>query len=208
MIRATMECNPHEQGTSMSLQLLAASAMLFTQVSQSPFNVYTALVDRRDLAPRCRVDDEAFFRNLTYPFHGKGYPRERSVKFRDGRFDERDDLGRIDWTTTLDRQEQIQLGNQGAVLLSFEADHVSGSGTNSHVFVVRCRDQRAEIVFEASGEAIHADYSNEWGLEIDVPFWKTEDSHADPSMEIREQYRWDESRLTFALTNRTERQRH
>ena len=180
---------------------------LFGQVqAPSAFNAYASHLEPRVMRVGCRLQDQSYFRNLTYPFRAKAYPGQRSLQFKDGRYDDRLGLngGEIDWSTELERQEPILLDQDRAVLLMFFANHIGGTGSVSHVLVIRCKEGLLEIVFEAGGEGLRSSYSGTRDLQITHPLWAPDDSHASPSRLVDERYRWNTSRARFVLIRRSE----
>jgi hypothetical protein len=180
---------------------------LFGQVSRpSEFNAYTSHLEPRVMRAACRLQDQSYFRNLTYHFRAKAYPGQRSLQFKDGRYDDRFGLnsGDIEWSTELERQEPILLDQDRAVLLTFFANHIGGSGSVSHVLVIRCKKGLLEVVFEAGGEGVSSSYSGTRDLQVTYPLWSPDDSHARPSRLVDERYRWDASRARFVLIRRSE----
>jgi hypothetical protein len=184
--------------------------LVFTLVSQtlppSAFDPYAAHLEPSAMRAACRLQDTSHFRNLTYQFRARAYPGQRSLQFKDGRYDDRFGLsgGDIEWSTELEREESILLDQDRAVLLTFFADHVGGTGSVSHVLVIRCKDEHLEVVFEAGGEGVRSSYSGAGDLQITHPFWSRGDSHASPTSLVDERYHWDAGRGHFVLIRRSE----
>lgn len=153
----------------------------------------------------CPLRHPSDYRNLAYPFRAKAYPGRRVMQFKDGRHVERvEPTSAVEWSTELQRQESILLGQERAVLLMFHANHVGGTGSVSHVLVVRCKNSRLEVVFEAGGEGMRALFSRNGALRITHPIWRGNDSHAAPSRVVEEWYQWDARRGRFVLLRRSE----
>lgn len=153
----------------------------------------------------CPLGHPSGYKSLAYPFRAKAYPGRRVVQFKDGRHVERVELsGAIEWSTELRRQEALLLGSERTVLLEFLANHVGGTGSVSHVLVVRCRNARLEIVFEAGGEGMRPSFSRNGALRVTHPMWRGGDSHAAPSRVVDERYQWDARRGQFVLLRRVE----
>jgi hypothetical protein len=144
----------------------------------SAFNTYAVNLEPATMRGTCRLQDAAYLRSLSYPFRVKAYAG-------DG------------WSTEIEGQDPVQLGDDRAVLLTFFANHLSGTGSLTHVFVVRCKGNNLEVVFEAAGEGVRSSYSDKRDLRITHPYWLPNDSHASPSRSIEERYRWDSSRARF-----------
>jgi len=190
----------------MWLPLLVA--LWLGQSSQRlPFNNYQTFLEPRDGEDACHLNKPVYFQNRTYRFRGTAYPGDLAVPLRQGQFEERNELGGIEWSMALERQESIILGTERATLVRFFADHLAGTGSASHVLVMRCNGSRLEVVFEAEGEGVRAVYLPHSTLTISAPFWRREDSHASPSEVIHEEYRWDPSGHRFVLAHRGQRRR-
>jgi hypothetical protein len=140
----------------MLIGILIALAL----VSQAPGGVrsYGVHLDPNPTRARCRSLDSSDLRNTAYPFRAAVYPGQRFVQFKDGRYEDRWDAtgGKIEWTMEIEKLESIRLAGEPATLLKFFANHIGGTGSFSHVLVVRCREQRLQIAFEAGGEGVDA----------------------------------------------------
>jgi hypothetical protein len=172
---------------------------------RSAFNAYTAFLEPVRTTYACRLDDTSYFENLTYRLRGDSYPRNVPLPMRNGTYE--DDVfikGRPEWITTLEQQVRFSLGQIPALLLRLNANHVAGTGSFDHVVIMRCRGNRLDIVFEASGAGVKAGYLPDAGLEVRHVFWLPQDSHASPSRLVTENYRWDGSRGRFDLAGKTE----
>lgn len=180
--------------------------MLFGQTPRPPaFDAYAAHLGANVMSTACPLGHPSAYRNLAYPFRAKAYPGRRMMQFKDGRNVERvEPTGAIEWSTDLRRQASILLGPERAVLLEFFASHVGGTGSVAHVLVVRCRNARLEIVFEAGGEGMRPSFSRNGALRVTHPTWRGSDSHAVPSRVVDERYQWDARRGQFVLWRRSE----
>lgn len=187
--------------THMRIELLLAFTLLTQTSGGSEFNRYASHLAPIAMDAACGIQDRSYLGNLAYQFRAKAYPGRRVLQFKDGRFDDVGVLSGadIEWSTELERQESIVLGRDRAVLLVFFANHRRGSGSASHVMVLRCTDEHLEIVFEAGGEGVRASHSGAGDLEIAYPFWRRADSHVSPSRLINERYRWDVRSGRFVL---------
>ena len=190
----------------MLIEILFAFALLGQTPGPSAFNTYAAHLEPSAMSTACRLQDPSYFRNLTYQFRAKAYPGQRLLQFKDGRYDDRGGLsgGDIEWSTELERQDSILLDQDRAVLLTFFANHIGGSGSLSYVLIIRCKAELLEVVFEAGGEGIRSSYSGTRDLRITHPFWSRDDSHSSPSRLVDERYRWDTARGRFVLIRRSE----
>ena len=186
----------------MFFALFLAAALLQAPRPASAFNAYSVHLEPGTLAGRCVPNEASTFLNLTYVFRGRVYPWQQPIPLRDGLYVETGDFG-ADWMFELERQESITLGGTPGVFLTFFANHLSGSGSAEHALVIRCRDAVIEVVLEASGEGVRANYAGD-AITITHPFWLADDSHASPSQLITEEYRWDAASLRFQLFRRTE----
>ena len=187
------------------MNLFLAFVLLGQLPLTSSFNSYAAHLEPHVTSNACRIHDPKYLGNITYEFRAMAYPGQRAVPFKDGRYVERASNGRdIEWSTELERQDAIELAGNPAVLLAFLANHVGGSGSASHVLIMRCRGKRLETVFEVGGEGVRFTYSAPSDLEISHPLWRQADSHASPSQLIVEQYRWEPTRDQFVLVRRAE----
>ena len=181
--------------------------MLGQTPNASPFNAYTAHLEPRILDGECLLENPSYFRNLTYVFRAEVYPRDHPVHLHDGRFNDSGpfEKGVIDWSTELEELSPIGLNSKPAVLLQFFANHLGGSGSASHVLIVRCAGNRLQIVFEAGGEGVRASYPADGDLQVSHPCWRADDSHASPSLVVDEQYRWNATASRFTRVSVRER---
>jgi hypothetical protein len=194
----------------MLIDLLVGLTLLAQAPDESPFNAYSAHLEPRALAGACCLENPDHFRDLTYVFRGKAYPHEQPIQLHDGRYDDPGPLegGVIDWSTTLEEQSPVRLNGQRALMLRFFSNHLGGSGSVSRVFVLRCANERLQIVFEGGGEGVRASFSQDGSLQVSHPYWRTADSHAEPSRMIREWYGWSARSGRFGLIKRADYDRH
>ena len=65
--------------------MLIESLLVFTLFGQVPapsaFDAYASHLEPRVMRVGCRLQDQSYFRNLTYPFRAKAYPGQRSLRF-------------------------------------------------------------------------------------------------------------------------------
>src|SRR5262245_10043540 len=131
------------------------------------------------------------FRGRTYRFRqAPMYPFDQPLALSDGRSVDRNPDGSIEWESTLEHSERVRVGSASAVLLKIFANHVGGTGSIAYVLVIRCRPRKLEVVFEASGPNKDVSYSKNGVLSLSHGVWSRDDSHASPSRESTERYKW------------------
>ena len=193
------------------LRAILLLAGLILQQDTSGFNSYEVHLDPVAMEGRCATDRFPDFRNHTYqfrsdaPFFGPG----SSVTLHRGVHTEHAD-GFATWSASLDGRRRIRLGGERAMMLLIFVNHLLGSGSKTHLFIVRCRAERLETVFEAAGEGIYPQdgrgysYSDSGELRVTHAVWRAEDCHACASRQIDELYRWDVAADRFRLAKRSE----
>ena len=189
----------------MLLLTVLTAGLLAQPARQSEPGSYASHLEPAVMRGACRLQDQSYLRNLSYPFRARIYPERQSLQLKDGKYDDTLGFGGgVEWSTTLEHQEPILLGQDRAVLLTFFANHLGGSGSASHILVVRCKGAALEIVFEAGGEGVESTQSGTGELQITHPVWAAADSHASPGRLVDERYRWDAGRGRFVLIRRLE----
>ncbi len=154
-------------------------------------------LDHRILAAGCDSSG-APFGELAWSVRGTMYPFAHSLPLHEGRFDDPPPGSGEppEWRTELQPPLRIGLGRERAFLLQFTSEHLRGTGSVSRVLVVRCRNRRLEVVFEAGGEGLTVDAGADT-LRLRYPVWRVRDSHASPTGTRRAAWRWDRASDRF-----------
>ena len=154
--------------------MLIGILVAFALVSQrAAVGSYAVHLEPNTTRAACRTLNPSDLGNLAYPFRAAVYPGQRLVQFKGGRYEDRWEIsgGKVEWTMEIEKQEPILEAGERAVLLRFFANHLGGSGSFSHVLVVRCKDQRLQVVFEAGGEGVDSSYLGNNEIQITHPVW-------------------------------------
>jgi hypothetical protein len=203
--------------TQKRRELLSAALSAFLFVAQvdnhSAFNSYGVYLGHAATPGTCTSDRFPDFLNHTYRFRSATsfFWNEFSVTVTSGKYIKRADDGAPEWKMSLDEQHPIRLGRQPAVVLLFFASHIRATASGTEVLIVRCQREHLETVFEAGGEGIYPGvdkgyaYSDPNELRVTHAVWMPEDSHAGPSRQADELYRWDSGADRFRLVKKTER---
>lgn len=184
------------------LALLALLA-LASDAPASSFDVYSVHLEPAPMPETCERATLSPIRNFTHRYRGAGYPHAE-LSIREGKSTESAG-GKVQWETSIERQEPIDLDGTPAILMVVFSNHVAGTGSTTHVLVIRCREQRLEAIFEAGGEGVAGSYSPADGLQIDHAVWLPKDEHAEPSRMAHELYRWQPKSDRFELAGRSEK---
>ena len=187
---------------------IALVLILSSQVdTESVFNTYGTHLEPVRMPGGCAPTRLDQFGNRTYRFRDAPmYPRAQPLTLVNGRAVERNVLGSIEWESTLDHAEFVRLGELSAVLLKITANHAGGTGSIAYVLVVQCRAQGLQVLFEASGPIKSAAHSSNGELALSHGVWSREDSHASPSREVTERFKWVAERARFVLIDTISRQ--
>jgi hypothetical protein len=194
---------------AMLIVTLFGIGLLGPATLASGFDSYSVHLEPARMSTPCDSTTLSSLRDFTHRFRGYDYPGGQ-LTIRDGRNTDTDVLGGVEWVTSLEHQESIELNGTPAVLVVVFSNHVGGSGSATHLLVVRCRQKRLEVIFEAGGGGIHPSpgrgysYGADEGLWVTHAIWSPNDSHADPSREIVEVYRWQPKRERFLLVKKHE----
>ena len=175
----------------MSALIVLSLVVLQATAQQSPFNAYEVFLSSRKLPGTCTGENPDQFRNRTYTFLGSVNPAS-ALTLHNGKFVERNDLGTVEWETSLVAVQPMKLANRMGTLLIIGAAHINGTGGATHVLVVECRDHQLTVWFEAAGEGIRAASFEPEAQELSVSrwIWSSSDGHCCPSKQAQERYRW------------------
>jgi hypothetical protein len=190
------------------LSALIGIALLGPVASDSPFNVYAVYAAPAAMRAVCDPAQPPHLGDFTHRFRGPNYPRG-PLTIRAGVHREINALGEVEWETAIARQEAIRLEGAPALVVLVFSNHVGGSGSATHLLVVRCRQRRWQVIFEAGGAIYPAPgrgyrFSAD-DLRVTHAVWLPDDAHAWPSRAVDEVYRWHAGRGRFVLVRRTDR---
>jgi hypothetical protein len=104
-----------------------------------------------------------------------------------------------DWKTVI--QQDITLhppATKAVRLLVLDQLHLTGTGSFTYIFGFQCTAGLLAKVFEASGEGLRLERTNESGMDIAVAIWNKDDAHCCPRREVHLKYRWSPSLKRFA----------
>jgi hypothetical protein len=114
----------------------------------SAFSSYAVHLEPTTMATSCDSRSVSSLRDFAYRFRAYTYPSGQ-LSFHDGKNTDTDVLRGVEWVSSVEHQEPIELDGQPALLAVVFSNHVGGSGSATHLLVIRCRNERLEVVFEA-----------------------------------------------------------
>ena len=184
---------------------IAASMALSVVRAQAGLEFYSAFVSHRPMGASC--DPMPDLGNLSYRFRTGGYPGDQVLPLRNGQFDDRrgvpDSFDPPEFHTEIERQDPIELAGRPAVLLQIFSSHMRGSGSATHLLVLRCHSGQLEIVFEAGAEGLGATWKP-GELRVTHPVWMPGDSHAGSSQLVEDVFEWRQRMDRFQRVRRSQ----
>lgn len=186
--------------------VIAVSMGLPVVRAQAGLEFYSAFVSHRPMGTSCVPMPD--LGNLSYRFRTGGYPGDQVLTLRNGQFDDRrgatDSFDPPEFHTEIERQDPIELAGRPAVIVQIFSSHMRGSGSATHLLVLRCYSGQLEIVFEAGAEGLGATWTPS-ELRVTHPVWMPGDSHAGPSQLVEEVFEWRQHMDHFKRLRRSQR---
>ena len=143
------------------------------------------------------------FRNhlfLTREPGNKGIGTKGKLVLKEGRYDELNPLGTVEWLVEIEQDFVIQINDSELLrfIITFNMHH-GGTGSFSRLFIFRCSDKRLEEIFQSGGEGMRVYQLPENRLKLTFGLWIVRDAHCCPSKRKVPIYRWNSKQNKYSL---------